>query len=55
MFSESDYTIRLLWKRSDVWTYEGLKMAPVNRQLIFAISDSAQIHTSNSLRSSLVL
>ena len=38
-----------------MWTNEELKMTSVNRKLIYAILDSSQIHTSSSLRSSLVL
>ena len=55
MFSWSGYTTRLVRKLPDVWTYEKLNMAAVNRKLMYAVLDSSQIHTSSSLRSSLVL
>ena len=55
MFSGSGYTTRLLRTLFDVWTYEQIKMASVDRKLMYAIFDSSQIHTSSSLCSSLVL
>ena len=57
MFSGSDNTIIQLRKLPDVWTNEEIKMASVDRKLMYPIYifDYSQIHTSSSLRNSLVL
>ena len=44
-----------VWVCWNVWTNEELKMASVNRKLMYAVFDFSQVHTSSSLRSSLVL
>ena len=52
MFSGSGYTTRLLRKPPDLWTNGEMKIASVDRKIMYAIFDSSQIHTSSSLCSS---
>ena len=54
MFSGLGYTTRQMCRLSDVWISCELKVACVDRKLIRAIFNSSQIHSSSSLRSSLV-
>ena len=55
MFSGSGNKTRLLRKLVDVWICKELMMAHIYFQLTDTISNSELIHTSGSLRSSLVV
>jgi hypothetical protein len=55
MFSGLNYTTGLLRELPDIWISQELQMVSGYLKLICAIFDSSRIHTSMSLRGSLLL